>query len=177
MHKWALRAVTDRKTQNEGVPTKPFIQALNDNDPRMRHRGARRPAPASATPTRPTRWIPLLGDKEAFVVAHTAMQTLRQLHPVAACLRAMEHPESPTTPAAVKVLEAFHEPAVVDALIARLPSADANLKKPILTALCRLYNDEGGVGRQILVGHAARYARPVLQAGGVGRDAEDTPRC
>ena len=54
----------------------------------------------------------------------------------------MEHPESPTTPAAVKVLEAFHEPAVVDALIAKLPSADANLRKPILTALCRLYNDE-----------------------------------
>jgi putative heme-binding domain-containing protein len=142
MREFALKALADRKTQLEGVPAEPFLKALGDDNPRVRvqaliglARMERKDAADSI--------LALTSDRDR-VVAHIATRALITMHADDACIAALDHIGSPTYEGAVNVLKWFHEPKVVDALIAHLASAEGNAaaRKPLLMALCRLYYDE-----------------------------------
>ncbi len=88
---------------------------------------------------------PLLGDSDA-VVAHTAMQVLRQLGASDACFAILDDPNAatPLRSGALMVLRGIHDAKTVDGLIARLASAkDTTQRQGLLTALCRLHFTEG----------------------------------
>ncbi len=88
---------------------------------------------------------PLLGDSDP-VVAHTAMQVLRQLAASAPCFAIIDNPASgtPLREGALMALRGIHDAATVDGLIARLAkSKDATQRQGLLTALCRLHFVEG----------------------------------
>jgi putative membrane-bound dehydrogenase-like protein len=87
----------------------------------------------------------LLGDSDP-VVAHAAVQVLRQLKAGAPCFAILDQPGSPTPirEGALMALRGIHDPATVDGLIARLAKTkDATQRQGLLTALCRLHFVEG----------------------------------
>jgi putative membrane-bound dehydrogenase-like protein len=88
---------------------------------------------------------PLLGDSDA-VVAHTAMQVLRQLGASDACFAIIDDPKSatPLRSGALMVLRGIHDTKTVDGLIARIATVkDVTQRQGLLTALCRLHFTEG----------------------------------
>jgi putative heme-binding domain-containing protein len=142
VREWALKALADRKTQLEGVPAGPFLKALNDESPRVRVQalvGLTRMNKRDAADA-----ILALTDDKDHVVAHIAGRSLILMHADDSCIAALDHAESPTYGGAVNVLKWFHDAKVVDALIAHLASQkDAAARRPLITALCRLYFTEG----------------------------------
>jgi putative membrane-bound dehydrogenase-like protein len=132
LREFALRALADRRT--ESADPQPFIAALTDQNPRVRLQavtGLLRLGKKEAAGA----IIPLTADPDA-IVAHVAVQALASLDAVDLCLKAM-------TPAALRVLQSLHEPAVVNGLIDKLAAApDSDTRKNILRALCRLYQRE-----------------------------------
>jgi putative membrane-bound dehydrogenase-like protein len=87
----------------------------------------------------------LLGDPDP-VVAHTAMQVLRQLAASDACFAILDNQTSdtPQREGALMVLRGIHDAATVDGLLARLAKTkDPTQRQGLLTALCRLYFVEG----------------------------------
>jgi putative heme-binding domain-containing protein len=141
VREFALRAIADRKTQTANVPTAPFLQGLNDNDPRVRLQainGLTRLNKVDAAPS-----ILALTDDKDHVVAHVAGRSLIVMHAEDACLAALEHSDSPTFKGALNVLKWFHEPKVVTAVIDRLSKEkDGAARQTLLTVLCRLYFTE-----------------------------------
>ena len=141
VREFALRALADRKSQVIGVPVEPFINGLNDADPRVRLHainGLVRLNKIEAAAS-----ILALTDDTDHVVAHIATRGLIVMHAEDACLAALGHAESPTFKGALNVLKWFHEPKVVDAVMARLASEnDAMIRQSLLTVLCRLYFTE-----------------------------------
>jgi putative heme-binding domain-containing protein len=134
LREYTLRALADRMTELADVASKPYIDALKDPSARVRLQAVTgllrlgRKDDAAAV-------LPLTTDADP-VVAHLAVQTLTALDAVDVCLNAM-------TPAALRVLQSLHEPAAVDGLLQKLGSAaNADARRPILSALCRLYNRE-----------------------------------
>jgi putative membrane-bound dehydrogenase-like protein len=88
---------------------------------------------------------PLLGDSDA-VVAHTAMQVLRQLGVSDACFAILDDPKSatPLRNGALMVLRGIHDAKTVDGLIARIATVkDVTQRQGLLAALCRLHFTEG----------------------------------
>ena len=88
---------------------------------------------------------PLLGDSDA-VVAHTAMQVLRQLGASDACFAILDDPKSatPLRGGALMVLRGIHDAKTVDGLIARIAtSKDITQRQGLLGALSRLHFTEG----------------------------------
>ena len=88
---------------------------------------------------------PLLGDADP-IVAHTAMQVLRQLSASDACFAIIDQPAAatPLRAGALMVLRGIHDAKTVDGLIARLgKTTDRTQREGLLTALCRLYFIEG----------------------------------
>jgi putative membrane-bound dehydrogenase-like protein len=88
---------------------------------------------------------PLLGDSDA-VVAHTAMQVLRQLGASDACFAILDDPKSatPLRGGALMVLRGIHDAKTVDGLIARIATVkDVTQRQGLLAALCRLHFTEG----------------------------------
>ena len=87
--------------------------------------------------------LPLTADADP-VVAHLATHALVQLRASEVCLKAFDSPGSASLqPGAARVLEALHEPAVVEGVTARLHAAsDSAARRLLLGALVRLYNRE-----------------------------------
>ena len=88
---------------------------------------------------------PLLADPDP-VVAHTAMQVLRQLRASDVCFAILDDAKSstPLRNGALMVLRGIHDAKTVDGLIARFAKAqDAAARQGLLTALCRLHFIEG----------------------------------
>ena len=88
---------------------------------------------------------PLLGDTDP-IVAHTAMQVLRQLAASDACFAIIDNPAAatPLREGALMVLRGIHDAKTVDGLISRLvKTKDATQRQGLLTALCRLNFIEG----------------------------------
>ncbi len=100
---------------------------------------------AAALDAHATAIAPLLADSDP-VVAHTAMQVLRQLKAGTACFAALDDGQA-TTPmreGALMVLRGIHDAKTVDGLIARLAKAtDTTQRQKLFTALCRLHFIEG----------------------------------
>ena len=138
---YALRAMADRKSQAKGVPTEPYVKALNDNDPRVRLHALNGLARLNRTEAAPS-MLALTSDKDA-VVAHIAQRALIVMNARDACIAALDHPESPTFLGALNVLKWFHDPKVVDAVISHLSTEkEAASRKALISVLCRLHFTE-----------------------------------
>jgi putative membrane-bound dehydrogenase-like protein len=132
LREFALRALADRKS--EPADPKIFREALADPNPRVRVQaitGLVRLNDQEAA----SAILPLTIDPDP-VVAHLATNALMSLDAIDVCLKSM-------SPAALRVLQTLHEPAAVNGLLDKLAAApDNDARRPILRALCRLYQKE-----------------------------------
>ncbi|MCE9545101.1 MAG: discoidin domain-containing protein [Planctomycetia bacterium] len=152
VREYALRALTDRKSQLTGLTPEPFVRALSDPNPRVRAQAiislgrlgkpesavailplTQRPT-SSAWPTAkplhaqpdPDRVIPLL-----------AVRALVNLGAVDECVKALDGPHAE---GAVAALQLMHTDAAVDGLVKQLgKSRDAAARQRLLVGLMRLY--------------------------------------
>lgn len=141
---WALRALTDRADQLANVPDQPILAELNSADARTRREAVVSVARLDHPDDAPA-LVSLLADNDP-VISHTAGQALKRLHAVDVCLATVDTQEAASAEriGALRVLQSFHEPAVVDGLVARLnKESDATRRRGIVTALCRLYFRQG----------------------------------
>ncbi len=143
VREYALRALTDRLEENASVPTAPIVAGFMDKNPRVRNAAAisaARSGNAELAPAVAAR----LGDEDP-IVAHTAVNSLVALKGAAAAFALVDTTTTTEQRAgAIRVLQALHDPAVVDGLVARLEKEpDVQRRRGLLTALCRLYHLEG----------------------------------
>lgn len=153
---FALRALTDRKTQLKGLDRKPFVAALADESPRVRAQAlislgrlkdttaAPMVLPLTARPKgseMPSK-APVHGQPDPDrVIPHLAVRTLVSLNAADACLEALD---GPNREGALRALRSMHEPRVVEGLIKKLATVrSSELRLEILTTLIRLYHREG----------------------------------
>jgi putative membrane-bound dehydrogenase-like protein len=162
---WALRALADRQEGLQGVPSSPFVEALRSSDARTRREavaGLGRwhgliGAPADGEPQkRSTRGqaeislhgkalATLLADSDP-VVAHTAMQVMRQLHMAEPCFALLDSPGTGDRERAalLRMLGGLPNAEVVDGVVSRFgKEADAGRRAEWLATLCRLHFVEG----------------------------------
>ena len=119
--------------------TRFIAEALADAEPRIRAAAviaARRAGQASAAPE----VLPLAGDADP-LVAHLAVRALSEWKAALVCLAALDSSDAKVKPGALRALYGMYEMPAADGLIARLGGAqDAELRRGILNALCRLAN-------------------------------------
>ncbi len=140
----ALRAMTDRRDELEGVPVKLYVDALTDKNPRivlqaligLERLGAKEAAPAIFSAS--------AGWREEGVsprLEHTAIAALASLQNIPACFDAAG--DTATRKIALRALQRLHKPEVVDGLI-RLANetSDLELRFDALGALARLSHVE-----------------------------------
>ncbi|KAA5542448.1 DUF7133 domain-containing protein [Adhaeribacter rhizoryzae] len=156
VREFALRALTDRKTNLKNVPTEPFMLGLKDASPRVQvaaivglgRLGRPEVAPALLQTTVPANHkAPAKGTEgphatpnAAIIPAHVAVRALVDLNAVDASVKAIGTENSKL---ALWALRYMHDTKAVDGLIAAYQQAqDENLKKEILTTLSRLYQKE-----------------------------------
>jgi putative heme-binding domain-containing protein len=142
LREFALRALADDSREKSTVPAQPFVRALTDANPRVRLQAATALGRMGKTEAAAS-LIPLTADADP-IVSHVAVHSLVQLRASEVCLKAFESAGSDRLqPGAARVLQALHETAVVDGVIAKLNSTtDSNSRKLLLTALARLCNRE-----------------------------------
>ena len=155
VREFALRALTDRKTELGGLTATPFVAALSDPSPRVRAQAlislgrlndpsaAAAIVPLTSRPagsTMPTQ-APVQNQPDPDrVVPHLAARTLASLGAIDACLEALDGPHAQGSLAA---LRSMHNPKAVEGLIKKLGTVrDAELRRGILTTLIRLYHRE-----------------------------------
>jgi putative membrane-bound dehydrogenase-like protein len=138
---FALRALADDIGAAAEVPAGPFVAALSDANPRVRLQAAvalGRLGKAEAIEP----LIPLVADADP-VVAHTAINALVALKAVEPCFAAIDRAQTSLIPGLMRVLQAQHDPRVVDSLIQRLDrTTDPSLRRSFLRALARLVHRE-----------------------------------
>ena len=141
---WAIRALTDHEGQLARVPADPLLVGAQSADARTRLEAvialARlgRPEHASVLAR-------LLGDADD-VIAHTVVKALVRLRGADESFTIVDgsHAAPAARTGALRVLQALHEDAVVDGLIARLRGeTDAARRDDLVRVLCRLYYVEG----------------------------------
>ncbi len=155
VREFALRALTDRTSENDAIAIQPFVNALSDPSPRVRGQALislgrlRNPAaasrilpltarePGSAMPTRK----PLQNQPDpGRVVPHLAVRALVDLQAVDACVEALDGPHAD---GALWALRSLHDRHAVEGLIKRLGTARTpELRRGILVTLIRLYHRE-----------------------------------
>ncbi|WP_341224546.1 HEAT repeat domain-containing protein [uncultured Arcticibacterium sp.] len=152
MREFALRALADRKTCLDAVPVKPFIDAVEDANPRVKataiialgRLGKEEAAetlleiqvPASAKIPETGTEGPHATPNSEIVLPHLAVRTLVNLNAVDETLEALD--SNPKL--ALWALKYMHDTKVVDGLIAAYD--DAEDKEAVLSTLARLYNIE-----------------------------------
>jgi len=140
VREFALRALADQKNDAD-APSRPFIEALRDKNPRVRlvaAWGLGRLGRADAAPE----IVPLLADSD-FLVKHIAIRSLTFLRAYDACLKAIDPSTPNLIPGAVQVLQSLHETQVVDGLNTSLNRlSDADQRGEVYGALCRLFYRE-----------------------------------
>ena len=163
VREFALRAMTDRLTQLEGVPVELLTGALTDANPRVRVAAAvglgrlgnpksadallalaNPPASAPDTPggvrLRTGSEGPHATPNSAMVPPHVAVTALRRLNPVDALLAALD---GPNRSGALWAMLGLHDARLVDGLLARLPRETAQASRnEILGVLARLQKRE-----------------------------------
>lgn len=140
VREFVLRAMTDSLKELGGVPEKPYLDGLKDENPRVVLQaliGLQRleaKSSASAILAASRSWKEA-GDSPR--LGHTAMQVLAKLENVPACLTTLEDPAARKL--ALLALERIHRMEVVDGLIAGFNATnDPAAKFDILSALARL---------------------------------------
>lgn len=141
---WAIRALADDERLAARVPTEPILAGLKSSDARTRREAVFAIA-RLGQPKLGTSIAPLLDDSDE-VVAHTAFRALAKLRASDACFAVLD--DKSASPAkrtgAIRAVQTLHEAGVVDGLIARVAKeANAERRRDLLSALCRLYNTEG----------------------------------
>jgi putative heme-binding domain-containing protein len=162
---WAVRALADQTSVAAAVSPKPLVSALASGEARTRREAVvalgrwhgltgawadgGTPRPSGLRTERLERHAaalrPRLVDADP-VVAHTAMQVMRQLGVAGECFAALDSAgTSPAERAAVlRVLSGIPRADVVSGVVRRLEAeADPARRAPWLTALCRLHFVEG----------------------------------
>lgn len=150
LREFAIRALTDRKSQLKGLDPRFFEKFLADKSPRVRSqalislgrlgdsRVAKRIIPLAMQsgqhlpdPSKPD---------AAQVVPHLALRALIELDATNECLKALN---GPYRQAALRALRYMHNETAVEGLIQSLESErDINKRNEILTTLIRLYQHE-----------------------------------
>ncbi|NBV33468.1 MAG: heme-binding domain-containing protein [Proteobacteria bacterium] len=142
---WAIRALGDRWDQVANVPTEPVVRlGIKSSDARTRREAVGTLARIGNMDLAPA-IAPLMEDADE-VVAHTAVQALIRLKATKAALAIIDRPDATETlrNGALRVVQAIHEPAVVDALVARLEHEENKGRRlGLCRALSRLYSVEG----------------------------------
>ncbi len=155
VREFALRALTDRKKEVEGLESKVFVTALSDESPRVRAQAlislgrlndpatAKSILPLTARPkgsSMPTK-RPLQDQPDSNrVVPHLAVRTLVSLNAIDTCLEALD---GPNAEGALWAMRYMHNPKVVEGLIKKLGMARTHdLRRGILVTLIRLYHRE-----------------------------------
>ncbi|MBS0266527.1 MAG: CotH kinase family protein [Planctomycetes bacterium] len=152
---FALRALTDRKSESDGLNPQVFAAALADPAPRVRAQAlislARLPASSVTAQIVPLTSRPdgseMPRRKEVHaqpdpdrVIPHLAVRALITLQAAEACLDAIEGPHAA---GAFQALRQMHDPRVVDGLVRKLGSGRSiELRRQILSTLVRLYYRE-----------------------------------
>jgi len=141
LREYALRALADRKSQLDNVPSELFSKAFSDADPRVRVAAAS----AGARLNRPelaAGYIKLLTDPEPSVT-HIAMRSLRSMKAVDALVDAIGKGTPETQMAVLRTLRDMHDAKAVSGLTAKLASVkDAQIQPEILKTIARLYFTE-----------------------------------
>ncbi len=152
VREFALRALTDRKGQLEGVDTKAIVACLNDESPRVRAQAlislgrlndrsvAKAILPLTARPagsSMPAR-KPLQNQTDPDrVVPHLAVRALVELGAIDACLDALD---GPFADGALWAMRSMHDPKAVEGLIKKLGTVlTPELRRGILVTLIRLH--------------------------------------
>ncbi|MEY5025856.1 MAG: hypothetical protein RLZZ244_1384, partial [Verrucomicrobiota bacterium] len=149
VREFALRALADRLSEREGVPSEPFVKALGDSNPRVRLQalvglqrlGAKEAAGAILEAA--ARWPQdesSLNPGEHYRLPHTAVTVLSRLGNAKACLEGLAVPEKRRI--ALRALQGMHTPEAVDGLIQVCTQGDPAVIAGALGALARLYHVE-----------------------------------
>ncbi|MEW4487459.1 discoidin domain-containing protein [Thalassoglobus sp. JC818] len=149
----ALRALTDRRTEFDGVTSAAIIPYLSDPSPRVVAQAiislgrlgdssiAENLIPLTVRQSdTPRATAHNVADADA-VIPHLAIRALVNLQAGEACLQALD---TPYRDGAIQALRWMHDPVVVTNLIERLQQAsDAQSASDLLSVLVRLYHREG----------------------------------
>jgi putative membrane-bound dehydrogenase-like protein len=155
VREFALRALTDRKSELDGLDTKPFVTALNDESPRVRAQAiislgrlndasvAKSILPLTARPTgstMPTK-KPVHAQPDADrVIPHLAVRTLVSLNAIDTYVEAVD---GPYWQGALWTMHYLHDKKAVEGLIKKLGTVrDPERRRGILATLIRLYHRE-----------------------------------
>jgi putative heme-binding domain-containing protein len=136
VREFALKALADDTRLAAKITAQPFTAALTDLNPRVRLQAVsglgrlQKKESAGAL-------IPLTADPD-FTVAHLATRTLVSLGAYEACLAALDTADARIKPGVLRALYGMYDIRVVRGLVARLPKAQGDYRRGILTALCRL---------------------------------------
>jgi putative membrane-bound dehydrogenase-like protein len=155
VREFALRALTDRKKELDGLDVKPFVAALADEAPRVRAQAlislnrlgdasvAKHILPLTARPKGSVmpKKKPLQDQPDPDrVLPHLAVRALVSLNAIDACLEALD---GDYRDGALWALRYMHDKKAVEGLIKKLGTArTAELRQGILTTLIRLYHRE-----------------------------------
>ena len=144
----ALRALTDRVGELEGLPVEPFAKALQDGNPFVRAQAAVSLSRlgASAPPERAgeiaAALSDALGDSET-QVRHLAIRGLRTMKAYEECLKAAESGRPAAISAALLALREIHADQAAEGLIAlNARAAQPELKAEIIKSMGRLAKKE-----------------------------------
>ncbi len=151
VREFALRALADRKSELEGVPLEPFLNGIQDPNPRVQLQALNGLARLNATGSAPQIYAAAakwnldrtgLGEGENHIVPHVGIKALASLEAVEASLDALKVPA--TRKVALRVLQEMHLPEVVDGLISVVAGANGDVPtlEGALGALARLYHQE-----------------------------------
>ncbi len=154
VREWALRALTDRKTQLTHVPTAPILAGLKDSNPRVQvaaevaigRLGKAELAPAILALSNPPATVkapeedtegPHATPNSALIVPHIAVRTLVALNAVDAAVAAVGGKDSN---GALWALRYMDDQKAVDGLIQKFAAAtDPVFRDKLLSTLIRLY--------------------------------------
>jgi putative membrane-bound dehydrogenase-like protein len=155
VREFALRVLTDRKHELEGIDTKPFLAALADDSARVRAQAvislgrlndksaAKSILPLTARPkgsVMPTK-TPVHAQPDADrALPHLAARALIDLGAVDACINALD---GPYAQGALSALRYMHDRKAVEGLIKKLATVrSVQLRRDVLATLIRLYHRE-----------------------------------
>ena len=148
IQEWALRALADRKTQLQDVPTAPFLAGLKSSNPRVQVQAliglARLGKPETAAAIVP---LTAVGDDWSparRLVPHVAVRALGELNQVDPLLKVLAaNPSAEQLDGALWALKWLHDEGSVKVLIEGLKSATPEVKKKYIDTLAHLANKEG----------------------------------
>jgi putative membrane-bound dehydrogenase-like protein len=153
VREYALKAISDRKTQLSKTPVEPFSQALKDENPRVRLVAARAISriaeallAAPGLKAAAEQLVAVTADPDP-LVAHVAIRSLRQMNAIEPCMASLNSDRVDQQIGASRVLRHLHSPATVTGLLNWMERDSAKNSSPsqpvtlaVLTSLCRLYS-------------------------------------